>query len=320
MSTNLFSGLLGFGILSQAISVVPFVLLILPFTFLLKLRLYSLARKEDCLKLQSSLRNWTNTMRSGKGYGYSIGWTHYAHLSISTTTEWNAYNAWLICTEELFEFLMKDEELPEFVGGTCGGSAIPTYKILHKSSGNFANTYYLKGKGEVEHEPRPEQLDIIVKIEARFNERGRAVAFIHGPPNTGKSMVGVFLAYRLGGYYCNEFTPWKPGDSLSILTQEHKASRDCPLIVAMDEIDDALIKISNGLIRENETTMINTATKNGWNTLFDNLDRGMYPNTILLLTSNYSVEEIAQRCKDGDTSLLREKRVSDYFQINAGPL
>jgi AAA15 family ATPase/GTPase len=87
----------------------------------------------------------------------------------------------------------------------------------------------------------------------------------------------------------------------------------------MDEIDDALIKISNGLIKENETTMISTATKNDWNTLFDNLDRGMYPNTIIILTSNFTTQEIAKQCKDGDTSLLREKRVSDYFKLEHNP-
>lgn len=316
MSPTLFSGLLGFGLLSQAFSSIPFVLIILPLSYLLNLRLYGLTRKEDCLKLQSSLKNWTNTMRSGLGYGYSIGWKHYVHLTISTSTDWNVtYSAWLLCTEETFEALMKDDESTE-CEKDCGSPVIPTYKILHKSSGNFANTYYLKDKGEVEYEPRLEQLAIVEKIEARFKERGRAVAFIHGPPNTGKSMVGVFLASRLGGYYCNEFTPWNPGDSLSILKQEHKPSRECPLIIAMDEIDDALIKISNGLIRENETTMISTGTKNGWNTLFDNLDRGMYPNTILILTSNLSTQEIAEQCKDGDTSLLREKRVSDYFTIS----
>jgi len=317
--TSFYSGLLGFGLISQALAAVPFVLLILPFTFLVQLRLYSLTRKEDCLKLQTSLKHWTNTMMDGRGYGYSLGWKHYAHLTINTSTDWNiCYSAWLLCTEETFQVVMKDEEIFE-ASENSPAVAIPAYKILHKSSGNFANTYYIKDKGEVEHQPRQDQLEIVEKIEERFRERGRAVAFIHGPPNSGKSMVGVFLAYRIGGYYCNEFTPWNPGDSLSILTQEHKPTRDCPLVIAMDEIDDALIKISNGLIKENETTMISTATKNDWNTLFDNLDRGMYPNTIIILTSNFTTQEIAKQCKDGDTSLLREKRVSDYFKLEHNP-
>jgi hypothetical protein len=313
---NLYSGLLGFSLITQFFTAIPFILIILPLTYFMKVRLYSLTRKEDCIKLQASLQNWTNTMMDGKGYGYSLGWNHYVHLSITTSSDWNvAYSAWLLCTEDTFNFVMKDTESENTMGDCELPPPIPTYKILHKSSGNFANTYYIKDKGEVEYDPREEQMAIVQKIEERFRERGRAVAFIHGPPNSGKSMVGVFLASRLGGFYCNEFTPWNPGDSLSILKQEHKPTRDCPLIVAMDEIDDAVIKISNGLIKENETTMISTATKNAWNTLFDNLDRGMYPNTILILTSNLSTQEIAQQCKGGDTSLLRDKRVSDFFHL-----
>ena len=316
MANNaVFSGLLGFGLISQALSFVPFVLLILPFTFLCKLRLYTLTRKEDCLKIQSSLGNWTTTLMDGKGCGYSIGWTHYVHLTTSNTDAYNSHSAWLLCTEEKFHSILYNKEEAEVYNDSEAFVPIPTYMVLHKSSGNFSNTYYFKDRGELEHSPRSQQLVIIEAIESRYRQRGRAVAFISGPPNTGKSMVGVFLAYRLGGIYCNEFTPWNPGDSLTILKQEHKPTRDCPLIVSLDEIDDAIIKISNGLIKSNETTMISTSTKNAWNSLFDNLDRGMYPNTILLLTSNLSTSEIAEKCK-GDTSMLREKRVSDFFVLN----
>jgi hypothetical protein len=125
-------------------------------------------------------------------------------------------------------------------------------------------------------------------------------------------MIGVFVAQKLGGVYCNEFTPWIPGDSLNLLKQEHKPTRESPLVISMDEVDVAIIKIAKGLIKLNETTMISTSSKNGWNTLFDNIERGMYPNTILILTSNHSPDEIAAHC-GGDSSYLRDKRITEKF-------
>jgi hypothetical protein len=308
--TALFSGILGFGILTNAFSVIPFVLVILPLTYLFTLRLYTLNRKEDCIILQNALNSWTNTLQDGKGCGYSIGWSHYCYLSIDPKEFSNTSTAWILCTEKKFKQLFCEDSIVLKKEST----EIPNmyYDVLHKSSGNFNNTYYFKAKGELDFQERLDQKKIINRICDLFFEKGRVTAYISGATNTGKSMIGVFIAQKLGGVYCNEFTPWIPGDSLNLLKQEHNPIRECPLVISMDEIDDAIIKIANGRIKSNETTMINTCTKNGWNTLFDNIERGMYPNTIILLTSNQSYEEIAKQC-GGDLSYLREKRITEKF-------
>jgi hypothetical protein len=158
-------------------------------------------------------------------------------------------------------------------------------------------------------------LRIIEQIEQSYRKRSYAVAFICGPPNSGKSMVGVFLNQRLGGVYCNEFTPWVPGDSISILKSSCEVCEDSPLVISMDEIDEALVQISHGRIALNPKTMISTASKRGWNTLFDNIERGVIRHTIILLTSNLSIDEIKAKC-DGDGSYLRENRVTDYYQMS----
>ena len=309
--TDVFSGLLGFGLFAQLLSCLPFVLLILPFTYLFNVRLYTLYRKEDCLKLQDSLTFWTNTLQDGKGCGYSLNWDCYVFLSVNAKGDFgNGYNAWMLCNESTFTRLMRENHSE--IQPMSDVSNI--YSVLHKSSGNYNSTYYLKDVGELEFVPRKNQAVVIDKITELYREKGRVVAFISGAPNSGKSMVGVFLAHSLGGVYCNEFTPWSPGDSLTLLKQEHKPCKTSPLVISMDEVDDALIKISKGLIKVNETTMISTATKNGWNTLFDNIERGMYPYTIILLTSNRNIQEISAQC-GGDSSFLREKRVTECFKL-----
>ena len=86
-------------------------------------------------------------------------------------------------------------------------------------------------------------------------------------------------------------------------------------MISMDEIDEALVKIANGEINSNPKTMISTATKRGWNTLFDNIERGVIRHTIIILTSNLSIEEIKAKC-NGDGSYLRDKRVTDFYQMS----
>ena len=307
--TLIYSGLIGFGLIAQALSFVPYVLLMLPITYALNIKLYVFNRKEDCQKLQHSLTRWTTTLKDGSGCGYSLGLDYCAFIDVNPKEIFNGYNAWLICSEKKFAHLMSEKE-EHYKKEEEDNS----YCILHKSSGSYNNTYYIKNSGELLFTPRKNQQCIINKILQLFNEQGRVVAFISGQPNSGKSMVGVFLAHKLGGMYCNEFTPWMPGDSLSLIKHEHKPSKSCPLIISMDEIDDAIVKISKGLVRQSETTMINTSSKNGWNTLFDNVERGMYPNTIILLTSNKTPSEIASQC-GGDVSYLRDKRVTEFFKL-----
>ena len=308
-----FYSLIGFGLLTQAVSAMPFVLLILPITFLFRIRLYTLNKKEDCLKLQAALKNWTNTLQDGRGCGYSLSWSHYCHLSIADQGEYSAKpDSWLLCTEETFKLLLADAGVK--LEKEKGSISVPTYSVLFKSTGTFSNTYYCKGVGELQFQPRKNQTLILERLINLYKARRTIVAFISGPPNTGKSMIGVFLSYRLGGVYCNEFTPWIPGDSLSKLKQEHESSKESPLVISMDAVDDAIIKIAGGLIKLNETTMTNTSTKNGWNTLFDNIERGMYPNTILILTSNQNPSEIAHHC-GGDSSYLRDNRITEFFEL-----
>jgi hypothetical protein len=220
----------------------------------------------------------------------------------------------MLCTEHTFKDFMNEDEMPPQPLAPSKPKE-NLYHLLLKNAGNFSNTYYYRSRGKLLYEPTVSQLRILEQIEEGYRKRSYAVVFISGPPNCGKSMVGVFLNHRLGGVYCNEFTPWVPGDSMSILKTSCDISEDCPLVISMDEIDEALVKIANGEIASNPKTMISTATKRGWNTLFDNIERGVIRHTIIILTSNLSIEEIKAKC-NGDGSYLRDKRVTDFYQMS----
>lgn len=317
MQFDLLSRYISIGLFASYIArFIPYELLLLPLYWCCKVRVYYLSRNEDCIKLQKRIKveNWTKTSHDHKGHGYCLSANYLIHLSYSQSEFGSSYSAWMLCREDTFNDLMNEEEVVVQVPKLTKPKEV-LYNILLKNAGNYSNTYYYRSRGKLLFEPSATQLNIIEKIEESYRRRSYAVAFISGPPNSGKSMVGVFLNHRLGGTYCNEFTPWVPGDSISIIKSACDVCEDSPLVISMDEIDEALVQIANNQIVPNPKTMISTATKRGWNTLFDNIERGVIRHTIVLLTSNLSIEEIKARC-NGDGSFLRENRVTDYYQMS----
>jgi hypothetical protein len=307
----MFTSLLGFGLISYFLNFIPLELLLLPLYQACSVRVYSFWKKEDCLTLQKTLENWTRRSHDGKGYGYALSLYYYAYLAINTGLDTQTYSAWIICTEHMYKSLFKDPE-PIKIAEECTDSQPIQFKVLRKASGSFANTYYRKDTGLIRFIPTAKQQSILESIENRFKQNNYAVVLITGAPNKGKSMIGVFLAQKLNGYYCNEFTPWIPGDSLALLSYDH--DEQSPLIISLDEIDDALVKISSGSIPTNQKLIISTPDKKGWNTMFDNIERSIQKNVIIIMTSNLSRDEISKKCND--ESFLRKPRVTDYFEMS----
>jgi hypothetical protein len=128
---------------------------------------------------------------------------------------------------------------------------------------------------------------------------------IHGPPNTGKTTIGLLLAEALNACYCNTFKPWTPNDYIASLYSRAEPSEEKPLIIALDEFDTALEKIHHGLVPENPKVPTPVRDKSGWNTFFDDIQRGMYPYLIILLTSN----KIPQHINEMDPCYIRLGRV-----------
>jgi hypothetical protein len=311
------SGVLGYGLISYAMACVPYELVMIPLQWLCKLRYHSLHRKEDCQKLQKNvtlLSSWTRTGSDGKGFGYSLSLSYYIYLNY-IASDGGSYSAQLVCSNETLNLLLKETDEPtvENISSPKPMSS-PTYKVLKKSSGNYAHAYYRKSQALLPLYPTATQLSILETIEKSYREKKRAVAFISGPPNTGKSMIGPFLANRMHGVYTSDFAPWTPGDALGLLECEHEASETSPIIVCLDEVDEALVKISNGKIVPNDRVMTLASDKRGWNTLLDNVERGLHPFMILVLTSNKTKESIDDLC--GDDSFLRNNRVSNYFTMD----
>ena len=158
--------------------------------------------------------------------------------------------------------------------------------------------------------PRPEQIAIIDTIKGHYKKTYHTVAMLHGPPGTGKSMISLFLTDTMKGKYCNTLKPWQPGDSLANLYREAEPSENNPLIVAFDEFDSPLIEIHAG-IQPHKEIPIHVPNKQGWNMMFDQIDRGVYPFLIVVLTTNKTPEFI----RSLDPSYIREGRVNLICEV-----
>lgn len=276
------------------------------------IRLYLVSEKEDCKRIQKKLSGSCTHTEDGKGLGYSIGYWYIVSIKISTTDFEENCKIWMIATENSYKNLMKDKELViKFDSIPIDTMPLTIYERL----GSYQNCYYKERELNITSiEPRPQQQEIIERIQDHHRKYQHTVVYLHGPPGSGKSLVGVLLAKDYSGSYCNTLKPWQPGDNFANLYSEAEPSEDKPLIVVFDEFDAALLKIHEG-IAPHKHLPTQVSDKNGWNHLLDSIQRGMYPHTILLLTSNRTPEFIDEL----DTSYIRKGRVDIIAELNTQP-
>jgi DNA polymerase III delta prime subunit len=171
--------------------------------------------------------------------------------------------------------------------------------------GSFQNPFFRQRKinaGQLA--PRKEQKVLMNSIIDLFHRQHRAVIFLHGATGTGKSIMGLLLAKELNGIYCSTLKPWQPGDSIGELYLEIEPTFQNPLILVYDEVDIAINRIHTTILSHQEVPIM-VADKNGWNRMLDEISWGLYPNMILLMTSN----SVPQSIQDLDPSYLRKGRV-----------
>lgn len=276
------------------------------------LRMYVLRRKEDCKKVLKHITYRHTFTERGEAYGlsFNVKKGFLTCIDISGSDYGDTYSGWLVCTKETYDSLMGDDQHVEVV--VPAQLQVESFSIIEKISSCHRNIYFRKRPIKQRFESKDSQLEIVKAIERHYIKHGRAVCFISGPPGQGKSMVGILVAQQLRGLYCNTFKPWSPGESLSALHTDAEPTVDKPLIISLDDFDVGLSAILEKEPSSEEYT-IEIYNKDSWNTFFDNIERHLYPNIIILLTTNKTIQDLeATWCK----SLLRSGRISLYFSLN----
>lgn len=302
--------------LTNITSMIPWSSIFL-FTPFFGIHLYCLKNKEICLRVQRKLKWSSYISDNDKRNGYAIGKWFILYIDIVQEEYGDKYDIWMISTESTYKNLIKEDTPSFFSADVSKDSPVESAKkedtmlTIYSRCGTYYNTWYKKRNIPFNSIPRPEQKGVMDSILKDYKTRSYTVSYIHGPPGTGKSMIGPFLAVSLKGVYCNTLKPWQPGDSLSEIYAEMEISSEKPLILSFDEIDNALLKIHEG-IPSHKTQLTCIQDKSGWNHFLDEISRGMYPYLILLLTSNKSPDWI----RELDPSYIRENRVNCIFEMS----
>ena len=155
------------------------------------------------------------------------------------------------------------------------------------------------------------QEKIIDKIIANYNETSHCVAFIHGNPGSGKSMIGSFLSKKLSAFFTKDFDPTDPNDFLHSLHEQIAPTKENPLVILLDEVDILYEKIHFDKITKFKSVRTEATNKREINSLLDDFNNNFYPNTIILMTSNKSFDYFNSL----DASYLREGRVNLIFNL-----
>jgi hypothetical protein len=306
------------GVLLSLWGAVPWVTIFLV-TQLFGVRLYVIKDKETALRVQKRLTHSSHVADGGKGYGYSVGRWYFANVEIARNDYGDNYDVWMIATAATFEALTREtgrSVAPALAPLAATATPIVTKAItVFDRVGSFTHVWFKRRNITLpDVEPRHDQTIVLDAICAHQEMKGHTVVFLHGPPGSGKSMIGVMLARRLGAAYCNTLKPWQPGDTLADLYAEAEPTAEKPLVLAFDEFDGALMAIHVG-IPPHKSVPISIGDKAGWNKFMDEIDRGMYPHLVLVLTSNRDPAFIRAL----DPSYIREGRVDLTFCVTAPP-
>jgi len=265
-------------------------------------RLYTIHDSEICKRIQKRLSLSTHMTSEGKGYGYALGCWYICNVSSTNDRD---VDAWVIATAASYEALTQETNQTSPTITADSPDPPPSTLTIYERLGSFHHHWFKHRHFTTQFTPHPEQTAIIDRILEHQQQRDHTTVFLYGPPGTGKSMIGVLLAAKLGGSYCNTLKPWQPGDSVGSLYSEVEPTKEKPLVIAFDEVDGAIMLIHTG-IADHKELPISVQNKAGWNRLFDEIGRGMYPHLIILLTSNREPEFI-----DGmDPSYIRPGRVN----------
>lgn len=302
-----FLSLLG---ISSILSYIPWQIIFLLLN-IFGIRCYNLRNKEECQRIQKRIgERFSSTTDGGKGEGYAIGYWYILYASMNKSEYGDHYSIWLIATLSSYMELTIDKATADSVVLTEDKSNKTDLKVYSRE-GSFYNNYFKKRTIEIPSiEPYENQQKIMNQIKAHYEDKDIAVAYIYGPPGTGKSLISILLANNYKSSYCNTLKPWQPGDTISNLYSEVEPTKDKPLILVFDEFDTALLKIHSGF-EPHKNLPTQVQDKTGWNQMLDEIQLGMYPNIILVMTSNKPPEFINAL----DTSYIRKGRVNIIAEL-----
>ena len=298
------------GILMKQINEVPWNSLVLIILKKFDIHYYSIRETNTAKRIQTRLASKTSMIQDERAYGYVYDYNLIAKISENDSS---GLNVWMYCSKKTYDSLTSEDTPTPTKVTSDKVKEEPKHAIkIYERSSNYSYTgFYRRNISIHSIKGRLNQNELVSNIMDVFSKKTHAVALIHGAPNTGKSTIGLLIANTLKGSYCNTLKPWLPNCSLTHLYSTVEPTQENPLIISMDEFDVPLMNIHCGLIKPNEKLATLMIDKAGWNTFFDDIQRGTYPYVIVLLTTNKTPQFINEL----DTCYIREGRVDIIQEV-----
>lgn len=273
------------------------------FLWVFKVKLYKLTNTPDVLKVLKKLNKYSTIITDDgtpSGVIFSKQAIGYVQESNSGGQE-KSYTLWLIAHDGFLEKVL--QSTPVKTEDTK--SEKPIRLDIYEREGNYYCLYYAKRCLDVTaFVARKQQKMVVSKVREHHENYQHTVVYLYGNPGSGKSMVGFLIAKELSATFCNTFDPTEPGDNLSKLYNRIEPTKEKPLVIVIDEFDILLVNIHTG-ITPHKCIPIQVRNKVTWNQFLDRIQIGMYPNVIVVLTSNRTPEFINEL----DPSYIRKGRV-----------
>lgn len=202
--------------------------------------------------------------------------------------------------DDVFDLKPETDELGrrknKFVYITCGttyGALVPNCRKV-----------YLENIGPTEFNDY--QTEAFKSIMTFYKERHFCKVFINGPPGKGKTYFSYLMANKLNCFLTDNYCPTDPGSNFNTIYNRFKTTLTKPLILVLDEVDIILDKIHNNKLTFHKSFRREICDKPSWNKFIDKFEYGLFPNTILIMTSNKTRQELDKL----DKSYLRDGRIN----------
>lgn len=263
--------------------------------------------KSSVMRIQKRINRSSGTCDSTP-IGFSYGKWYCLYITFEKRFEGNAYICSIISTKASYAMLTDEEQTQSTV---VVEKAAPI--CIYERTGTYTSVWYRSRTICLDYlAPTKRQDDIVKDIISLYEKKRSCVVMLHGPPGTGKSMVGIFLTTHYSSSYCNTFIPWRAGDSLAELYSSVMPTSTNPLVIVFEEFDIPLINIHNGKVDVNNQIPTSITDKSSWNQFFDEINRNVYPWLILILTTNKTPQYI----HDHDPSYIRKGRVDKLYELS----
>lgn len=216
--------------------------------------------------------------------GWVVGYWFLGYMHIVPGDRGDTKTLWLLCSKSFHDTTVLQKEATENTQIT---------KITYWTrEGCFWRLQYnsrmYKTPTKVVTDKQASAIETIMDV---YRSKNYATCLLYGPPGGKKSWTALFLCAELlktkkGVHLCDTHAPYEHGDNFDSFYNKINPTEDFPLVLVFEEVDGIIMKLHNGLITQGQHNPVQIKNKTDWNSFLDKFDKEMYPNVILLMTSN----------------------------------